>query len=46
MTSRPHPGEYAPYYEKYVGLVPDGDVVVDAEFHTRKHAFDLRRCYG
>src|SRR5437868_4564190 len=27
MTSRPDPSEYAPYYEKYVSLVPNGDIV-------------------
>ena len=27
MKSRPDPGEYAPYYEKYVGLVPEADIV-------------------
>ena len=26
-ASRPEPGEYAPYFEKYVSLVPSGDVV-------------------
>lgn len=26
-TSRPQPTEYAPYYETYVSLVPDGDIV-------------------
>ncbi len=25
--ARPEPGEYAAYYEKYVSLVPDGDLV-------------------
>ena len=25
--ARPEPGEYAPYYEKYVSLVPDADLV-------------------
>src|ERR1051326_231762 len=24
--SRPGPGEYAPYYGKYISLVPDGDI--------------------
>ena len=26
-TGRPAPTEHAPYYEKYVSLVPDGDIV-------------------
>jgi hypothetical protein len=26
-VSRPDPGEYAPFYETYVGLVPDGDLL-------------------
>ena len=27
MTTRPAAGEYAPYYQKYIDLVPDGDIV-------------------
>ncbi|HEU4452701.1 MAG TPA: DinB family protein [Longimicrobium sp.] len=27
LTERPGAGEYAPYYERYVGRVPEGDVV-------------------
>jgi hypothetical protein len=27
MTGRPQPSEYAPYYERYVWLVPEGDIV-------------------
>jgi len=27
MKSRPDPGEYAPYYEKYVSLVPEAGIV-------------------
>src|SRR5438874_2743196 len=27
MTSKPDPIEYAPYYEKYIGLVPEGEIV-------------------
>jgi hypothetical protein len=26
MTARPAPSEYAPYFEKYVSLVPDGEL--------------------
>jgi uncharacterized damage-inducible protein DinB len=26
-STRPHTSEYAPYYEKYISLVPEGDVV-------------------
>jgi hypothetical protein len=26
-TTKPRPDEYAPYYEKYVSRIPDGDVV-------------------
>ncbi|HEX8162397.1 MAG TPA: DinB family protein [Pyrinomonadaceae bacterium] len=29
--ARPEPGEYAPYYEKYVSLVPAGDIVETLE---------------
>src|SRR5947199_654644 len=28
---RPEPGEYAPYYGKYVSLVPDGDILATLE---------------
>jgi hypothetical protein len=31
ITSRPEPGEYAAYYEKYVALVPGNDIVVTLE---------------
>lgn len=27
MTTRPDPGEYDAYFGKYIGLVPDGDIV-------------------
>jgi DinB superfamily len=27
MTLRPEPSEYAPYYGKYISLVPEGDIV-------------------
>ncbi len=31
ITTRPEPNEYAPYYGKYVSLVPDGDILVTLE---------------
>jgi hypothetical protein len=31
VTSRPEPGEYAPYYEKYVALIPGNDIVTILE---------------
>ena len=31
ISARPEPGEYAPYYDKYVSLVPDGDILVTLE---------------
>jgi hypothetical protein len=27
MTTRPEPNEYEPHYEKYIGRVPDGDII-------------------
>jgi uncharacterized damage-inducible protein DinB len=33
VTSRPEPGEYAPYYEKYVALIPGNDIVTILESH-------------
>ncbi len=30
-TVRPEPGEHAPYYGKYVSLVPDGDILATLE---------------
>ncbi len=27
MNSRPQAGEYAPYYEKYISLVPEGNII-------------------
>ena len=29
--NRPNPDEYAPYYEKYVSLIPEGDIVATLE---------------
>ena len=31
VVGRPEPGEYAPYYGKYVSLVPEGDILVTLE---------------
>ncbi len=27
LASKPESDEYAPYYEKYISLVPDGDIL-------------------
>src|SRR4029077_8995046 len=34
-TARPESGEYAPYYDKYISLVPDGDIVRHLESQIR-----------
>jgi hypothetical protein len=31
VVSRPESGEYAPYYGKYVSLIPEGDIVLTLE---------------
>jgi hypothetical protein len=31
VATRPESNEYAPYYDKYVSLVPDGDILVTLE---------------
>jgi DinB superfamily len=31
ISARPQPGEYVPYYEKYVSLVPDQDILATLE---------------
>ena len=31
VTTRPESGEYAPYYDKYISLVPQGDILVTLE---------------
>ena len=31
INARPQPGEYVPYYEKYVSLVPDQDILATLE---------------
>ena len=33
LTTRPAPGEFAPYYARYVDAVPDGDVLETIETH-------------
>ena len=35
MISRPVPGDYAPYYEIYIGKVPDGDILKILEVQSR-----------
>jgi uncharacterized protein (TIGR03083 family) len=40
--ARPEAGEYASYYEKYVALVPDGDVVKTLERQTAETTALLR----
>jgi hypothetical protein len=34
LISRPEAGEYAPYYDKYVALVPDGDILAALEMQS------------
>ena len=31
INARPQPGDYVPYYEKYVSLVPDQDILATLE---------------
>jgi hypothetical protein len=31
ISARPEPNEYAPYYGKYISLVPEGDILVTLE---------------
>jgi uncharacterized damage-inducible protein DinB len=40
MKTRPEPGEYAPYYEKYIALVP-GNEIVDVLEAQRKQMMQL-----
>jgi hypothetical protein len=42
MKTRPLSTEYAPYYEKYIGLVPDGDIFA----MLRAQALELERGFG
>lgn len=42
MNARPLSTEYAPYYDKYVQLVPDGDILTI----LRKQALELERMFG
>ncbi len=36
ILARPQPGEYAPFYERYIARVPDGDLVahLDRQLHA------------
>ena len=36
MSARPQATEYAPYYHKYISLVPDGDIVALLEEQERR----------
>ena len=31
IATRPEPNEYAPYYGKYISLVPEGDILFTLE---------------
>jgi hypothetical protein len=42
-TTRPESDEYAPYYGKYVSLVPDGDILVTLEQQSPETAALLAR---
>ncbi len=42
-TTRPESNEYAPYYGKYVSLVPDGDILVALERQSPETAALLAR---
>jgi len=35
ISARPESGEYAPYYERYVSLVPDGDILATLDRQSR-----------
>jgi uncharacterized damage-inducible protein DinB len=41
-TTRPESGEYAPYYDRYIALVPDGDIVRHHESQIRDTATLVR----
>ena len=41
-TARPESGEYAPYYDKYISLVPDGDIIRLLESQIRETAHLVR----
>jgi hypothetical protein len=43
IASRPEAGEYAPYYEKYISLVPDGDILRTLEHQVSETATLLAR---
>ena len=36
VFSRPSSGEYAPYYETYIRLIPDGDILALLESQLRE----------
>ena len=42
-TTRPESNEYAPYYDKYVSLVPDGDILLTLERQSPETAALLAR---
>lgn len=42
MTERPAPGEHAPYYGRYVALVPDGDLLATLGWQGAETAALLR----
>lgn len=42
-SARPQSGEYAPYYDKYVSLVPDGDILKTLEKQAPETAALLAR---
>jgi uncharacterized damage-inducible protein DinB len=41
-TARPESGEYAPYYDRYIAKVPDGDIVRHLESQIRDTASLMR----
>src|ERR1700687_1765687 len=43
LIARPESGEYAPYYDKYVSLVPDGDILIILERQAPETAALLAR---
>jgi uncharacterized damage-inducible protein DinB len=40
VIARPEPGEYAPFYERYIALVPGGDILNTLD-HQRRHTMLL-----
>jgi hypothetical protein len=43
IATRPEPNEYAPYYGKYISLVPEGDILVTLERQAPETAVLLAR---